>query len=479
MIDQLMILSVFNHSEVKDSFPRTASPHGDSVESSGRPGVSIVSEPNTADNLLLFDAEDKLLEGERNSKYPNKRSRASESERSFKSNNFQNSKEAEDSVIFRPYARRNRSKINRDPARSNSTELVQSRGGLATSLSIRRESVDVKGSVPEASNQKNRHTSSVSCPTSATLNGNIVSKNVVPSNLLNTEDDGLVVRDSNATTKNTPVKEKVDIANRKSSADAVSRETDHTGEKVHDISASTVSDSLKAVVTGSQETNTIQLNGLKDTRGEKESSTNSAAVGEQGLDQESSHVNNVEVDVDTKIDLHRVEKPDSNRIPMQSASGVEGFLDPTVGKMANTKNEEAGDPTIIISEQNSGNQSQMKSLKDENQGHRSTVELQNEKNSTETERKQQDDLDALQSDMKVTGGLADTCNSSLYPSKSEAAAETSICSKNVLSGPAITALKHQHSLDGGLRMVDTLKEDAILEEARTIQVLFFNLAWWS
>lgn len=471
-IDKLILLSHFHHSEVKDSFPRTASPHGDSVESSGKPGVS---EPNTADNLLLFDAENKSLEGERNSKYSNKRNRTSESERSFKSNNFQNTKETEDSAIFRPYARRNRSKINRDPARSSSTELVQSRGGIATSLSIRRDSVDVKGSIPEAGNQKNRHTSSVSCPSSATSNGNIVSKNVVSSNLLNTEDDGLVVRESTATTKNTPGKEKVDIANRKSSADVASRETGLTGVKAH--ASSTVIDSLKAVVTGSQETNTTQLNGLRDPRGEKESSTNSAAVGEQGLDQESSHANNVEVDVDTKINLHRVEKSDSNRIPMQSASGVERILNPTVGEMANTKSE-AGDSTIIISEQNSGNQSQMKSLKGENQGHRSIVELQNEKKrSIETERKQQDDLDTLQTDMKVTSGLADTCNSSLCPSKSQAAAETSTCSKNVLSGPGIIALKHQHSFDGGSGMVDTLKEDSILEEAQTIKVLFSNLAW--
>ncbi|KAL1200409.1 Chromatin modification-related protein EAF1 A [Cardamine amara subsp. amara] len=431
----------FLKSEVKDSFPRTASQHGDSVESSGRPGFSIVSEPNTADNLLLFDAETKSLEGERNPKYPNKRSRTSESERSFKKNNFQNTKETEDSAFFRPYARRNRSKINRDPARSSSTELAQSRGGLATSLSIRRESGDAKGSDSEAGNHKNIH-------------------------------DELVVRESTATTKDGPVKEKVDIVHKKSSADVASRETGLTGVKAHTVSASTVANSLSAVMKGSQETNSTQVNGLKDPRGEKESLKDSATVGEKGLDQESSHANNVEVDVDTKIDLHRMDKSDSIRIPMQSTSRVEGILNPTVGEMANAKREdEAGDSTIIIREQSSGHQSYIQSLKIENQDHRSTVELHNEKKCSETERKQQDDLDILQRDMKVISGLADTSESSLYPRKSQAAAETSTLtnSKTVLSGPGITVLNHQHSLDNGSRMLDTLKEDSILEEAQIIK----------
>ncbi|CAH8276964.1 unnamed protein product [Arabidopsis lyrata] len=461
----------FVKSEVKDSFPRTASQHGDSVESSGRPGVSIVSEPNTADNLLLFDAETKSLEGERDSKYPNKRSRTSESERSVKANNFQNTKETEDSAIFRPYARRNRSKINRDPARSSSTELVPSRGGLATSLSIRRESVDVKGSDSEAGKHKNRHASSVSCPNSATSNGDIILKNFLSTSLLKTEDDGLVVRESTARTKNSPVKEKVDIVYRKSSADLASRGTGLTGVKAHTVSASTVANSFSAEMAGSQETNSTQVNGLRDPRGEKEILKNTATVGRKGLDQESSHANNDEVDVDTKIDLDRVDKSDTNRIPIERASRVEGILNPTVGEMVNTKTEdEAGDSTIIISEQNSGHQSQTQSLKVESQDHRSAVDLHNEKKCSETERKQQDDLDILQTDMKVTSGLADTSNSSLCPKKSQTAAETStsISSQNLLSGPGITVLQ-QHSLDGGSRMLDTLKEDSILEEAWSIK----------
>ncbi|MGV7428832.1 hypothetical protein PJI19_29215, partial [Mycobacterium kansasii] len=41
--------------EAKGSFALAASPPGDSVESSGRPGAPPAYEPNSADNLMLFD----------------------------------------------------------------------------------------------------------------------------------------------------------------------------------------------------------------------------------------------------------------------------------------------------------------------------------------------------------------------------------------------------------------------------------------
>lgn len=108
----------FFYSEAKGSFALTASPHGDSVESSGRPGVPTVCEPNTADNLLLFDGENEILERERTSVHPVKRKNIVPSEQSSRMDGSQNAKESEDSAIFRPYARRNRSKIKRDAARS-------------------------------------------------------------------------------------------------------------------------------------------------------------------------------------------------------------------------------------------------------------------------------------------------------------------------------------------------------------------------
>ncbi|PSR89682.1 Chromatin modification-related protein EAF1 B like, partial [Actinidia chinensis var. chinensis] len=56
--------------EAKGSFALATSPHGDSVESSGRPGDPTICEPNCADNLLLLDGESEHFEGERNSLHP-------------------------------------------------------------------------------------------------------------------------------------------------------------------------------------------------------------------------------------------------------------------------------------------------------------------------------------------------------------------------------------------------------------------------
>ncbi|KAL8147421.1 hypothetical protein AgCh_004940 [Apium graveolens] len=52
-------------SEAKGSFALANSPPGDSVESSGRPGVPLAYEPNSADNLMFFDGENSIPTGDR------------------------------------------------------------------------------------------------------------------------------------------------------------------------------------------------------------------------------------------------------------------------------------------------------------------------------------------------------------------------------------------------------------------------------
>ncbi|GAB2298526.1 hypothetical protein Dimus_032590 [Dionaea muscipula] len=121
-------------SEAKGSFALTASPYGDSVESSGRLGINVASEPNSADN---FDGESQLLECARKSKHP--RSNISPSEHSSQLYGSQNGQVLEDSPIFhlkrgQAYRRRYRSRTNRDVARSCSTD-VASRGGHNSLLS--------------------------------------------------------------------------------------------------------------------------------------------------------------------------------------------------------------------------------------------------------------------------------------------------------------------------------------------------------
>ncbi|KAL6978793.1 hypothetical protein U1Q18_051064 [Sarracenia purpurea var. burkii] len=162
----------FVTSEAKGSFALTASPHGDSVESSGRPGAPTVCEPNSADNLLLFDGESEFLGGERSSIHPN-RSDIAPSEQSSQLDGSQNAKESGDSAAFglpknRAYKRRNRSRPNRDVARSSSTDIIPSRGGQVSSLSSRHGPKEGKGSALDTNkkNDQNVYSNCNSKPTS-------------------------------------------------------------------------------------------------------------------------------------------------------------------------------------------------------------------------------------------------------------------------------------------------------------------------
>ncbi|KAL9262753.1 Chromatin modification-related protein [Drosera capensis] len=133
--DQILI------SEAKGSFALTASPPGDSVESSGRPGITVACEPNSADN---FDGENQLLGTGRKSRYS--RSNITP-EHSSQLDGARNVKEMGDSPIFHPkrgqaYKRRNRSRTSRDVSRSSSTDIA-SRGGH-TSLLAGRHSTNGK-----------------------------------------------------------------------------------------------------------------------------------------------------------------------------------------------------------------------------------------------------------------------------------------------------------------------------------------------
>ncbi|XP_054779848.1 LOW QUALITY PROTEIN: chromatin modification-related protein EAF1 B-like [Prosopis cineraria] len=147
----------FVTSEAKGSFALAASPHGDSVDSSARPVAPLINEPNTADNLLLFDRENASTESKRRTLHLNRRNHVAPSEHSSKIGGSQNAKESEDSAIFRPYARRNRSRPNHGP---------------------RGASRDGKGLTSEANSQKVHNLSSASKPKPASLNGDVVSKDL-------------------------------------------------------------------------------------------------------------------------------------------------------------------------------------------------------------------------------------------------------------------------------------------------------------
>ncbi|KAK7373646.1 hypothetical protein VNO80_07061 [Phaseolus coccineus] len=179
----------FVTSEAKGSFVLTASPHGDSVDSSARPGVPSLSEPNTADNLLLFDGENELP-GEKRSLHSNKRNNIAPSEQSSRIGGSQNAKETEDSAIFRPYARRNRSKPNHGP---------------------RGASRDGKGMLSDTSKQKDNNVLSVSKPKPTCLNGEVLSKDPTSNKSLDNELDGVQERQAASGSASVP-EDKLDSA---------------------------------------------------------------------------------------------------------------------------------------------------------------------------------------------------------------------------------------------------------------------------
>ncbi|KAI9108128.1 hypothetical protein K1719_021001 [Acacia pycnantha] len=157
----------FVTSEAKGSFALTASPHADSVDSSARPG-------------------------ERRSVHQSRRNNVAPSEQSSKIDGSQNAKDSEDSAIFRPYARRNRSRTNHGP---------------------RGSSRDGKGLVSETSNLKDHNFPSVSKPKPPNINGEVVTKDSISINPLVSKSDG--VRAHQTTSSNSVPEVKLDITTKR------------------------------------------------------------------------------------------------------------------------------------------------------------------------------------------------------------------------------------------------------------------------
>ncbi|CAA6662157.1 unnamed protein product [Spirodela intermedia] len=105
--------------DAKGSSAVATSPHGDSVDSCIRPGVTLGRDSNTADNLLLIDGQNSNHDGTKNEMRSGKRKAISSSEHSSKKD-ASNIKESEESGSFRlgaksqAYARRNRSRPSRE-----------------------------------------------------------------------------------------------------------------------------------------------------------------------------------------------------------------------------------------------------------------------------------------------------------------------------------------------------------------------------
>ncbi|XP_028806296.1 chromatin modification-related protein EAF1 B isoform X2 [Neltuma alba] len=265
----------FVTSEAKGSFALTASPHGDSVDSSARPGAPSGSEPNTADNLVVLGIDKELPKGERRSAHQSRRNNVTPSEQSSKIDGSQNAKDSEDSAIFRPYARRNRSRTNHGP---------------------RGSSRDGKGLVSETGNLKEHNLPSVSKPKPPNINGEVVTKDNISINPLVSKSDG--VRVHQTTSGNSVPEVKLDITAQRnyeedqctlpSRDDTVqnpvvmaSRETDAVEER-EPVAAADL-EPLPKTTKPENETCSGQPNGIANIKADKKGITNEEQNGDAVL----------------------------------------------------------------------------------------------------------------------------------------------------------------------------------------------------
>ncbi|KAG9149525.1 hypothetical protein Leryth_014302 [Lithospermum erythrorhizon] len=128
----------FASSEAKCSFAIASSPHGDSAESSGRPVVRLLCEPDCGDNLMLFDGENESPQVDRNLALPSKCISTPSSQSSQLA--VQELKSSASFNVPRNSYRR-RSRPNRDGDKTTSKDAFLSR---STSLSSRHAPTDVK-----------------------------------------------------------------------------------------------------------------------------------------------------------------------------------------------------------------------------------------------------------------------------------------------------------------------------------------------
>ncbi|XP_022758657.1 chromatin modification-related protein EAF1 B-like isoform X2 [Durio zibethinus] len=490
----------FVTSEAKGSFSLTASPHGDSVESSGRPGVPAVCEPNSADNLLLFDGENEFPEGERKPTHPRKRNTVVPSEQSSQMDGTQNAKESEDSAIFRPYARRNRSKINRDGARSSSTDMVQGRGGHGSSLPARVASKDVKAMTSETNNQKDKNIPSVNTTKPATSNGDLASKLITSDNQLNMElDGGQGAEETTDPSKGDLSESKVDVTVSKSLIDDLPNESaqveankcpvnlsfeepDLVGGKEQVVSTGLQCPPGTGATKAENETSSNQLNGLGDAKSDQknipnEGQNSSVAMGTKGLDSVSSCTQNgLSLDVNNDNDVCiNPKNVDSNGKLMEQTSEKDELVNIAVGELAKENNEikAVDNGAIFLDTSVNQNHSLNDSIVKVEEENRSV--FHNEASCPFNNGAQQSIHALSEADRKVSTVLGDNSNSNkenFSASRPQGTMDNNICeiAETTLSGRTSTAnADTEISSDNHMKVADKAHEDSILEEARIIE----------
>ncbi|KAL5562108.1 hypothetical protein UlMin_031855 [Ulmus minor] len=493
----------FVTSEAKGSFAFAASPHGDSVESSGRPGVPAVCEPNSADNLLLFEGGNDLPEGDKSRLRHSRRNNIAPSEQSSQMDGTQNTKESEDSAIVRPYARRNRSRSNREGARMNSTDMAQNRGGQGSTLPVRGSSKESKMPTVERNYPKDQTVPSVSNLKNASSNGNMVPKVVASNNKLATDlDSSRVAEVTNAPTTDGLHATKLDLTAPKTSQESqhdlqsqvdakqisteiAAREPD-VGEKAQLNSANLECPPCADTVNTENETTSFQLNGFSDIKRENKSALNvvqksTAAVGSKGLDSESSCTQtSLGLDVHNDSDMcTNTRNVESNGNSVGKTSEVEATPDPAGGEIGKDKSErktvDVGAPINDDHPSVCQNQSSNVMVKGDNDMHESGSELHKEvKFFSDNKQVKQSDHMLSETDRKVDDVPNDNSNLNLEncTGRSQDLLEVSIHElPKTTSSKIVSAVlpDPQTSSVDSLKVADKAHEDSILEEARIIE----------
>lgn len=473
----LTSLSYCDLSEAKGSFVLTDSPHGDSVDSSARPGAPSVSEPNTADNLLLFDGQSELPEGKRRSLHSNRRNYIAPSEQSSQIDGNQNAKESEDSAIFRPYARRNRSRPNHG---------------------LRRGSRDAKGSLSEANNQKDHNMHSVSKPkTAASLNGDIVAKDLTSTIPLSAGLDG--VQAHQTISGSTNLEENVNIPIKRnlkedkwplpSQGDTVQNSVAMASVEVDVVEARvpTVSADLEPPPF----TDVTKLSGLPNGFGNIKIDSKSV-LGVKNFDSVSSCTqSSLGKDVNNNSDMcTNTENVDANGNTMEQTTVFEKKLNLTceVLKEKNkTRTGESGSTVNYDHDAGCQNHSELINVvKGEKDVHICSSSMQNKVNDSCKSEGGQQNVNTMSKTDKEIDVLVDHCyynkeNScesvqdaidvSISEPPQSAPAETV---KTILAEKVVTAAATDgRPCSGHLKMADKANENSILEEARIIEVLLF------
>lgn len=441
-------------SEVKGSFALTASPHGDSVESSGRPGgVRSVCEPNSGDNLMLFDGENELRGGERNSIHPG-RSNNVLSEQSSQLDGAQNAKESADSAAFvlpkKAYRRRNRSRPNRDGARS-------------------------KGFVLDTDNQKDRNVCSDSNSKPASLNGGIVLKAVPSDSPLDMELDSMpAVESSTGLTKGDLPDAVADAKASKNLQDKPRNQIPQSGAQEAPTEMATAKVENQAI--------SGQMNGFSSTKGDRKSIANEGQNSKMGLESESSCTrNSLRLDgnntTETCTNLENIDSNGNTKeqsLAPEETQGIEG--DELVKE---TSANVADEICALNTDSNSAqfHQENVSVLKTEDELKGSGRGLENEvKGPVIIEGVEPESFTASETEIKPSNLLDSNsapCEENPCPGALQVSGDSSIreLPESTLSvKDCPVALEQQPCFQINLRLASKAHEDSILDEARFIEV---------